>query len=381
MSWLRRAAVFVLLMLIAPWSPNVSGAEDDLTEALDSVRRVGLNGQGHESAVLAMRVLNSASIEQVPDILLGMDGADKLAVNWMRSAVLSIVGRGGELPRGAIEEYYQETSHSQLGRLLAFDLLTEGNEALATKMIPDLIDDPSLPLRAKAVDAYIERAIAESDPIVKMGTLAFTLDKARDVKQIQRIENLLAENGVAVDLGKQLGFLTEWNVAGYFDNQDQAGFDVAYGPEKDLDSIDLESTYDDAKNGTAKWSLHRSGHSLGVMDLNEIIGPVKGVSLYTLTTFDAEESRQAQIRIGTPNATKIWLNGELVMSNEIYHNSNSVDKFVGDVNLKQGKNQILVKVCQNEQTEPWAQDWKFQLRICDENGKAIKPAKPAPTRD
>jgi hypothetical protein len=31
----------------------------------------------------------------------------------------------------------------------------------------------------------------------------------------------------------------------------------------------------------------------------------------------------------------------------------------------------VVKVCQNEQTEPWAQNWAFQLRLCDATGKAI----------
>jgi hypothetical protein len=62
------------------------------------------------------------------------------------------------------------------------------------------------------------------------------------------------------------------------------------------------------------------------------------------------------------------------MANEIYHNSNSIDKFIGEGELKEGENQILIKVCQNEQKEPWAQDWQFQVRICDESGLAIQPA-------
>jgi hypothetical protein len=35
---------------------------------------------------------------------------------------------------------------------------------------------------------------------------------------------------------------------------------------------------------------------------------------------------------------------------------------------------ILVKCCQNEQTETWTVEWQFQLRISDENGTAIRPA-------
>ena len=34
-------------------------------------------------------------------------------------------------------------------------------------------------------------------------------------------------------------------------------------------------------------------------------------------------------------------------------------------------NEILIKVCQNEQTENWAQSWMFQLRLCDATGVAV----------
>ena len=36
--------------------------------------------------------------------------------------------------------------------------------------------------------------------------------------------------------------------------------------------------------------------------------------------------------------------------------------------LKKGENVIVLKVCQNDQKEPWAQDWKFQMRVCDDTG-------------
>jgi hypothetical protein len=33
----------------------------------------------------------------------------------------------------------------------------------------------------------------------------------------------------------------------------------------------------------------------------------------------------------------------------------------------------LLKICQNEQTEDWAQRWEFQVRICDSSGTAVLP--------
>jgi hypothetical protein len=74
---------------------------------------------------------------------------------------------------------------------------------------------------------------------------------------------------------------------------------------------------------------------------------------------------------------------------EVYHANSAIDQYVGRGVLKKGKNVILVKVCQDEQTVDWAQNWVFQLRVCDASGKAIlaadrgpanpkaKPAEPA----
>jgi hypothetical protein len=48
-----------------------------------------------------------------------------------------------------------------------------------------------------------------------------------------------------------------------------------------------------------------------------------------------------------------------------------MDQHVGRGTLKAGRNEILVKVCQNEQTDSWAQQWSFQLRVTDALGGAV----------
>ena len=60
-----------------------------------------------------------------------------------------------------------------------------------------------------------------------------------------------------------------------------------------------------------------------------------------------------------------------VISNEVYHTGMQIDQYSAPITLKQGENRILVKICQNEQKEAWAQLYSFQLRLCDETGKAI----------
>ena len=41
------------------------------------------------------------------------------------------------------------------------------------------------------------------------------------------------------------------------------------------------------------------------------------------------------------------------------------------VHLQRGTNSFLIKLCQDEQTETWTVDWKFQFRVTDRLGGAI----------
>ena len=51
-----------------------------------------------------------------------------------------------------------------------------------------------------------------------------------------------------------------------------------------------------------------------------------------------------------------------------------LDQYRLQAKLQRGRNVILLKVCQNEQPEDWAQRWQYQVRICDAAGAAILPA-------
>ncbi len=338
------------------------------------VARVGTHGAGHDAAVPAMKILNSQSVDAIPAILKGMNDASPLAVNWLRSSIVSIVGRGGEIPKSEIQKYFDDRDNSHLGRLLAYDLLS-GQEGWTKKTIPLLLDDPSMPLRRKAIDLWIERA-ESADAQGSLGYLTMALNKARDIRQVGKIAKLLKEKGIEINLQKQLGFLPKWQLVGTFDNKDEGGFDKPFGPELSLQKVDMDAKYKDVNGKEVAWSSYETTEATGLVDLNSVIGKIKGVTAYAFTTFDASESRDAEIRIGSSNAHKIWLNGELVVSNEVYHNGLSPDKFSGKIQLKEGENTILVKISQNEMTQPWAQQWDFQIRICDATGKAILPVAP-----
>ncbi len=48
-----------------------------------------------------------------------------------------------------------------------------------------------------------------------------------------------------------------------------------------------------------------------------------------------------------------------------------MDQYVANATLKAGRNELLLKICQNEQKEEWAQAWGFQARLCDVVGAAV----------
>ena len=213
----------------------------------------------------------------------------------------------------------------------------------------------------------------DEDKPAAIALLKKAIDNALDVDQIQSIAKQLKDKGSPVNLREIMGFVSQWQIVASFDNTDSKGFDVPYGPELNPASVDINATYQDASGKPVRWKDFQTDSETGVFDLNKLIGQEDDRTAYAFTVFDSAMGGPAEVRIGTPNAHKIWLNGKLVMSNEIYHNSNAIDKFVSQINLAQGRNEVLVKLCQNNQTQSWAQDWQFQLRFCDEASKPILP--------
>ncbi len=193
------------------------------------------------------------------------------------------------------------------------------------------------------------------------------LDAASDVDQIQLLAGRLNKAGHKVDLARQLGFLVRWNVIGPFDNTGEKGFDTQYPPEK---KIDPTAAYD-GKHGKVGWIDHATKHAYGLVDLNKLLVEEKGVLAYAATEFVSEEEQDVEFRFTSFSAVKLWLNGELIDQHNVYHGGSQLDQYVRRATLRPGRNMILVKVCQNEQTQDWAKPWAFQLRVCHKDGTPV----------
>jgi hypothetical protein len=179
--------------------------------------------------------------------------------------------------------------------------------------------------------------------------------------------------GETVSTPEAFALITKWQSVAPFDNVGGVGFDSTYPPEQQFaasKSINLSDTYP-GKAGNVHWQAVEGSATEGKVDLAAAFNKEKGAVAYLYAEFHSPNDQPAQARLGCTNANKVWLNGKEVMSNEVYHSGNMIDQYIAPVELKQGVNRILLKICQNEQEEPWAQEWDFQFRLTDPTGKGL----------
>ncbi len=366
---MNRFVAFCLLSFVA------SAHAESLTVPLDALRAVAKEGAGNEAASAAWKTVSAAKAAELPAILAAMDGANSLAENWLRAAVGTIEDREPTaLPLAELKTFIADTKHSPHARALAFDLLSRHAAADAEAMMMTLINDPSTELRRHPVGKLIENGdavLAKKDDAGAIASYRKALDGARDEDQIKALAKKLRGLKETVDLPKHFGLLMNWKLIAPFNNADRKGFDEVYPPEKELN---LTASYP-GKGKDAKWTDFTSTDEYGKIDFNKPFGMEKQVVGYATTDFISGEERDAEIRIGCKNGWKVWLNGELLFGRDEYHRGAKLDQYKLPCHLKAGKNTLLVKCCQNEQTEQWTVEWEFQLRICDATGTAIASAK------
>jgi hypothetical protein len=341
------------------------------------VLAVQSEGVGNEQAQAAWLRLSRVEVDELPHLLLAIDDANPLAANYLRSALDAVVARAvrqdESITTEMFEQFVSDRDHAPRARRLAYEWLVRLDPSTPQRLLPMMLDDPSVELRRDAVARVMTRAAAlvSADDDVE-ATLAYrvALSGAIDRDQVDQIAESLTKLGTPVDLARHFGFIQRWKLIGAFDNVGGVGFAAVYPPEKE---IDFAAQYE-GKDGEVSWSDHASEETYGNVDLYQAIKRENGTVAYGATLFDSRQPRDVDIRFGTVNATKIWLNGELLDANEVYHANDEMDQYIVRGHMNQGENTILIKVCQNEQEESWAQIWKFQLRVCDKAGTAILSA-------
>jgi len=369
-----QAAAVACLGIMTVAGACLAASFDDNIKA---IRAVGSEGKGHAAAISAVKELSLGSAESLVPLLKAFDDASPLAVNWLRGAFETVADRQlkttGQLPAENLQTFIKDTSRSAEARRLAYEWLIKVDRTASDRLIPGMLRDASPEFRRDAVQRLIKSAkTAQEDKNVEQSATLYrqALDGAVDDDQVNAIVVPLREMGQQVDLQKHFGFLTEWYLAGPFDNTAFKGFDIVYPPEK---SVDLTAKYE-GKEGEVTWRRLSTTDEYGVFNIAKLTSPYKGAVMYATANFASDKARPVECRLGTPNAWKLWVNGDLVFGRDEYHRGTQLDQYRVKARLRSGNNTILLKICQNEQTEEWAQDYKYQIRVCDSTGAAILPS-------
>ncbi len=349
---------------------------DEFSDRIAAIKAVQREGNGNEAAGAAARALSSGAITTLIPLLAAFDDASPLAANYLRGSVEGLVDRQiaakAALPSGDLEAFVLDLKRDPRGRRLAYETLRRVDPAAEGRLIPKMLLDPSSEFRRDAVALYIKQAKAagegKKDESVELYRKA--LSGATEEDQVKDISAELKKLGEKVDLQKHFGFMTKWRIIGPFDNKMFIGFDAVYAPEK---SVDLGAKLQ-GQMGEVSWGEIATADEFGILDVAKSVAPHKGAVMYLATTFQSNRDQQVEVRLGTPNAWKIWVNGQFVFGRDEYHRGMAIDQYRVKASLKAGDNVILVKLCQNEQTEDWAQRYQLQLRVSDSSGIAIPQA-------
>lgn len=343
-------------------------------ELLATIKTVAPQGKGNEAAAEALRQLTQADGDVLPAILTAFDGATPLAANWLRNAFETIadgdIRRNRKLPAAELEQFILDRQGDPRARRLAYEWLVKVDDSAEERLIPQMLHDPNPVFRRDAVARLIQRADRlRNGGQTQEAKLVYreALSGAVDDDQVKAVVKPLRELGEKVDLQRHFGFLTRWHWIGPFDHRDGIGFDAVYPPEQ---RVDLQAVYA-GRDGEVHWQPISTDHEYGLIDCNKQIKPYHGAVIYFAAEFVSSENQRVELRLGTPNAWKLWVNGKFLFGREEYHRGMKLDQYRVDAPMKPGRNVILLKLCQNEQTEDWAQRYQFQLRVCDETGAAV----------
>ncbi len=339
------------------------------------IKAVGREGAGNVEAAKAWKALVKQGPDALLDTLAGLDDAAPTPANWLRAAVDAIAEHtlqaGKPLPAAKLEAFVRDTRHAGAARRLAYEWLVKVDASAPDRLLPGMLNDPGQELRRDAVAILLkdaQKVFEKEDKAAASAAYKKALEHARDNDQLKLVAERLKKLGTQVDLTSHFGYITRWALIGPFDNRKGVGFFTVFPPEK---GVDLKATYPGQDKKEVRWQDHVNMEPLGLVDLNKIIGALHGTTGYGFAAFSSPIERPVEIRAASNNAIRIFLNGKEIFFREEYHHGMEMDQHVGKGILKAGRNELLVKVCQNEQTEVWAQQWSFQVRICDAIGGAV----------
>jgi HEAT repeat protein len=226
---------------------------------------------------------------------------------------------------------------SQLGRIPL---------AEALDMSLRYLDDPEIVNEAGLAAVSIAESLAKTNPQLADKVATEVLKYCKMPAIVKRAWALRVKPAAGGP------FIRDWLVCGPYRKTGVVGavaiFDLAFGPEKPGEAV--------------KWYAAPAGDTINLMGL---FPNQTDCVAYLKTEIIAPEATDAILLMGSDDGIEAWLNGTVVHSNNV-DRGQVVDQDMAPINLKQGPNELMLKVTQG------GGGWSVCTRIVGPDGLPIK---------
>ncbi|HYG73977.1 MAG TPA: PVC-type heme-binding CxxCH protein [Planctomycetota bacterium] len=147
-------------------------------------------------------------------------------------------------------------------------------------------------------------------------------------------------------LGSQGGVIATWHLMGpVFDSQDKS-FEIVYDIEK-VPPEELPKATMKIKEQTFSWKAFTSTDPNGVISFNQVWSADGSGAAFAYCEVTAPKETKAKLICGSDDSLTVYVNGVRVW-NKDYNRGLNPDADTIEMTLKEGKNLILVKVCNHQ---------------------------------
>jgi hypothetical protein len=145
--------------------------------------------------------------------------------------------------------------------------------------------------------------------------------------------------------------MSDWQYIGPFANDGQRGFNIQYPPEHE---IDLQKTYKGKNSQDVKWQPGKFND--GEVNNLALFQENTNAVVYLYREIESDRLRELPASFGSDDTLTVWLNGVKIISDPSYR-ACAPDQNLATLKLRQGKNKLLIKVCQGDG------DWAFYFNV------------------
>lgn len=272
---------------------------------------------------------------------------------------LALAGRGNDSGRAyaaVLDHAPDDESRKNALRALGRFPRAESFESVVASL-----KNPAIENEARTALIAVVHTLVQSSQVEKANQgFDLLIQHNAGSEQLQPMGSLAEALGRSGEWLANSGFITRWKLIGPFPWNPAEAFGIELVGEPDVD-LSEEVVVGDRK---LSWKEYDQPDSWGQINLSAAIGAMENASAYAYAEFEAPEAAPGEIRLGSDDWVKVWLNGEAVHESASFRGV-ALDQDRVPATFRKGKNTLLLRINQG------VLGWGFVVRITDADGNPI----------